>query len=194
LVNTKWDELKSDDEDESVEMCPTYTTSTDHQASTLKRKEDQGREHVVPLQGPVRPVTPIGQTGAGRGTSTCLMVKKEKKSKKKRQAKEAKGQKIEASSSPSRELELLKSELASLVCKYETLANKYVLTPKFGKESDLWVRFDKESVWWKEGYFQRYSAKRSAVGYLLRFGKGTVELILRDWTVTWLNQGKRMDG
>jgi hypothetical protein len=55
-----------------------------------------------------------------------------------------------------------------------------LLTPKFGKESDLWVRFDKESVWWKEGYFQRYSAKRSAVGYLLRFGKGTVELILRD--------------
>jgi hypothetical protein len=69
-----------------------------------------------------------------------------------------------------------------------------VLTPKFGKESDLWVRFDKESVWWKEGYFQRYSAKRSAVGYLLWFGKGTVELILRDWTVTWLNQGRRMDG
>jgi hypothetical protein len=28
-----------------------------------------------------------------------------------------------------------------------------VLTPKFGKESDLWVRFEKESVWWKEGYF-----------------------------------------
>jgi hypothetical protein len=22
-----------------------------------------------------------------------------------------------------------------------------LLTPKFGKESDLWVRFDKESVW-----------------------------------------------
>jgi hypothetical protein len=57
----------------------------------------------------------------------------------------------------------------------------WVLTPKFGKESDLWVRFDKESVWWKEGSFQRYSAKRSAVGYLLQFGKGTVELILRDW-------------
>jgi hypothetical protein len=45
-----------------------------------------------------------------------------------------------------------------------------------------------------EGYFQRFSAKRSAVGYLLRFGKGTVELILRDWKMTWLNQGKRMDG
>jgi hypothetical protein len=70
----------------------------------------------------------------------------------------------------------------------------HVLTPKFGKESDLWVRFDKESVWWKEGFFQRYSARRSAVGYLLRFGKGTVDLILRDWTVTWLNQGRRMDG
>jgi chromosome segregation ATPase len=53
------------------------------------------------------------------------MAKKEKKSKKKRQAKRAKGQRIEASSSPSRELELLKSELASLVCKYETLTNKY---------------------------------------------------------------------
>jgi hypothetical protein len=71
---------------------------------------------------------------------------------------------------------------------------KLLLTPKFGKESDLWARFDKESVWWKEGYFQGYSAKRSAVGYLLRFGKGTVGLILRDWTVTWLNQGRRMDG
>jgi hypothetical protein len=69
-----------------------------------------------------------------------------------------------------------------------------VLTPKFGKESDLWVRLDEESVWWKEGSFQRYSAKRSAVSYLLQFGKGTVELILRDWTVTWLNQGERMNG
>jgi hypothetical protein len=55
-----------------------------------------------------------------------------------------------------------------------------VLTPKFGKESDLWVRYDKESVWRKEGSFQRCSAKRSAVGYLLQFGKGTVELFLRD--------------
>jgi hypothetical protein len=69
-----------------------------------------------------------------------------------------------------------------------------VLTPKFGKESDLWVRFDKESVWWKERSFQRYSVERSALGYLLQFGRGTVKLILRDWTVTWLNQGKRMDG
>jgi hypothetical protein len=66
LVNTKWDELESDDEDESVEMCPTSTTSTDQQASTLEEKEGQGCEHAVPLQGPVRPVTPTGQTGASR--------------------------------------------------------------------------------------------------------------------------------
>jgi hypothetical protein len=46
----------------------------------------------------------------------------------------------------------------------------------------------------RKGYFQRFSAKRSVVGYLLRFGKGIVELILRDWTTTWLNQGRRMDG
>jgi hypothetical protein len=39
-----------------------------------------------------------------------------------------------------------------------------------------------------------YSAERSAVGYLLPFSKGTVELILRDWTVTWLKQEGRMDG
>jgi hypothetical protein len=70
----------------------------------------------------------------------------------------------------------------------------HVLTPKFGKESDLWVRFEKESVWWKEGYFQRFSAKRSAVGYLLQFGKGTVELILRDWTVTWLKSRETNGG
>jgi hypothetical protein len=80
-------------------------------------------------------------------------------------------------------------------CRKSTLSwEGDVLTPKFGKESDLWVRFEKEPVWWKEGYFQRYSAKGSAVGYLLRFGKGTVELILRDWTMTWLNPGRRMDG
>jgi hypothetical protein len=126
LVNTKWDEIESDDEDEPVEMCPTTsTTSTDHQASTLEQEENQRSEDTVPLQGPVRPVTPTGQTGAGRGTPTCLMAKKENKSKKKRQAKGAKGQKTEASSSLIRQLELLKSELAYLTCKYESLANKY---------------------------------------------------------------------
>jgi hypothetical protein len=84
-----------------VEICSTTsTTSTDHQASTLKQREDQRSEDVVPLQGPVRPVTHTGQTGADRGTPTCLMAKKEKKSKKQRKAKGAKNQKIEASSSP----------------------------------------------------------------------------------------------
>jgi hypothetical protein len=69
-----------------------------------------------------------------------------------------------------------------------------VLTPKFGKESDLWVRLDEESVWRKEGFFRCIRQKKSAVGYLLPFGKGTVELILRGCTVTWLKQEGRMDG
>jgi hypothetical protein len=69
-----------------------------------------------------------------------------------------------------------------------------VLTPKFGKEADLWAQLSEESVWWKERIFQMYSAKKSAVGYPFPFGKGTVELILRDWTVTWLKQEGRMDG
>jgi hypothetical protein len=39
-----------------------------------------------------------------------------------------------------------------------------------------------------------YSAEGSVVGYLFPFGKGTVELILWDWTMTWLKQEGRMDG
>jgi hypothetical protein len=39
-----------------------------------------------------------------------------------------------------------------------------------------------------------HSVEKSAVGYLLLFGKGTVELILRDCTVTWLKRKRRMDG
>jgi hypothetical protein len=68
-----------------------------------------------------------------------------------------------------------------------------MLTPKFGKESDSWVQLDEESVRWKGRTSQIYSVKRSAVGYLLPFGKGPVELILRDWMVTWLKQAGRMD-
>jgi hypothetical protein len=50
LVNTKWDEIESDNEDEPAEMCPTTsTTSTDHQASTLEQEENQRRKDVVPL-------------------------------------------------------------------------------------------------------------------------------------------------
>jgi hypothetical protein len=55
-----------------------------------------------------------------------------------------------------------------------------VLTPKFGKESDQWGQLGQESVSWKGKIFQMYSAKKSAVDYLLSFDKGTVELILRD--------------
>jgi hypothetical protein len=69
-----------------------------------------------------------------------------------------------------------------------------VLTPKFGKESDLWVQLG-EKIRPAEGRFlQMHSAEKSAVGYLLPFGKGTVELILWDWTVTWLKRKGRMDG
>jgi hypothetical protein len=69
-----------------------------------------------------------------------------------------------------------------------------LLTPKIGRESDLWVQLGEESVWWKERFSWVYSAKRSTVGYLFPFGKGTVELILRDWMVTWLKLEGRMDG
>jgi hypothetical protein len=61
----------------------------------------------------------------------------------------------------------------------------FLLTPKFGKESDLWDQLGEKSVQWKEGCFRCIRQKKSAVGYLLPFGKGTVELILRDCTVTW---------
>jgi hypothetical protein len=39
-----------------------------------------------------------------------------------------------------------------------------------------------------------HSAEKSAVGYLFPFGKETVELILRDCTVTWPKRKGRMDG
>jgi hypothetical protein len=37
-------------------------------------------------------------------------------------------------------------------------------------------------------------AEKSAVGYLLPFGKEAVELILRDCTVTWPKRKGQMDG
>jgi hypothetical protein len=61
IVHTKCDEVESDEEDEPVEICPTTsTTSTDHQASTLKRGEDQRSKDTIPLWGPIRPVTHMG--------------------------------------------------------------------------------------------------------------------------------------
>jgi hypothetical protein len=40
-----------------------------------------------------------------------------------------------------------------------------MLTPKFGKESDLWVQLGEESVRWKEGFFRciRQKNPRSAI-------------------------------
>jgi hypothetical protein len=40
-----------------------------------------------------------------------------------------------------------------------------LLTPKFGKESDLWVQLDEESVWRKEGLLRciRQKDLRSAI-------------------------------
>jgi hypothetical protein len=40
-----------------------------------------------------------------------------------------------------------------------------LLTPKFGKESDLWVQLGEKSVRWKEGFFRciRQKNPRSAI-------------------------------
>jgi hypothetical protein len=39
-----------------------------------------------------------------------------------------------------------------------------------------------------------HSAEKSSVGYLLSIGKEAVELILRDYMVTWPEPKGRMDG
>jgi hypothetical protein len=49
----------------------------------------------------------------------------------------------------------------------------------------LWVQLSEKSVRRKESFLQTHSTEKSAVGYLLPFGKETVELILRDYVVTW---------
>jgi hypothetical protein len=130
IAHIKWDEVESEDDDEPVEMCPTTsTTTTEHQTSTLKQEGDKRSEGRVSLEEAVQPPPRGGLTAPNREASTfsgegaCLVAKK--KSKNKKQAKDAKSQKIEDSRSSSRELELLQSELASLACKYELLANKY---------------------------------------------------------------------
>jgi hypothetical protein len=40
-----------------------------------------------------------------------------------------------------------------------------LLTPKFGKESDLWVQLSEKSIRWKEGFFRciRQKIPRSAI-------------------------------
>jgi hypothetical protein len=129
IAHIKWDEVESEDDDEPVEMCPTTSkTTTGHQTPTFKQG-DKRSERKVSLEEAVQPPPRGGLTAPNReastfyGEGTCLVAKK--KSKKKKQSKGAKSQNIEDSRSPSRELELLKSELASLTCKYDLLANKY---------------------------------------------------------------------
>jgi hypothetical protein len=69
-----------------------------------------------------------------------------------------------------------------------------VLTPKFGKESDLWDQLG-EKIRPEEGrILQMHLAEKFAVGYLLPFGKEAVELILRDYMVTWPKRKGQMDG
>jgi hypothetical protein len=56
IAHIKWDEVESDDEDEPVEMCPTTsTTTTDHQASTLKEEGGKRSEGRVSLGEAVEP-------------------------------------------------------------------------------------------------------------------------------------------
>jgi hypothetical protein len=45
-------------------------------------------------------------------------------------------------------------EQCDMLKKYYSRAATKVLTPKFGKESDLWVQLGEESVRWKEGFFR----------------------------------------
>jgi predicted RNase H-like nuclease (RuvC/YqgF family) len=91
------------------------------QVSLPKQVEGQRSEDAVPLQGSVRPVCVTGQTSASRGTNTCLMAKKDKK----KRTKGGKIEKNEASSSLAKELDALKSENVSLVCKYDSLSRQY---------------------------------------------------------------------
>jgi hypothetical protein len=58
----------------------------------------------------------------------------------------------------------------------------------------LWVQLGEKSVRRKEGFFRRIRQKKSAVSYVLPFGKETAELILWDYMVTWPEREGRMDG
>jgi hypothetical protein len=68
-----------------------------------------------------------------------------------------------------------------------------MLRPKFGKESDLWVQLDEESIWRKEGFLRciRQKDLRSAI-CSVRQGNSWADFA--DWTMTWLKQEGRMDG
>ena len=76
-----------------------------------------------PLQAQSTSSPPVEAPGLFCGEGERLIAKK--KNKKKKKVKGAKSQMIEVSSTSAKELELLKSEHASLVCKYESLAKQY---------------------------------------------------------------------
>jgi hypothetical protein len=44
---------------------------------------------------------------------------------------------------------------------YFSTPTSTLLTPKFGRESDLWVQLGEESVWWKERIFSDVFGKET---------------------------------
>jgi hypothetical protein len=143
------DESDDEEEDEIEECCTTSTITTKHQASTLEMEEGERRKEPAPLEGAVKPPSQGGLTALSRGSKyscvketsqapnsssqvfevsethygedACLKTKKKKKkNNKKRRTKEGKIEKDEDSSSIEKQLEILRSEHASLVCEYES--------------------------------------------------------------------------
>uniref|UniRef100_K3Y388 Uncharacterized protein n=1 Tax=Setaria italica TaxID=4555 RepID=K3Y388_SETIT len=76
-------------------------------------------------QEPSQASSPPESSSSKNEIKLCLMAKKSKK-----KAKNGTSQKIELSSSLVKELELLNSDHASLVCKYDSLANDYTCATK----------------------------------------------------------------
>jgi hypothetical protein len=74
------------------------------------------------------------------------------------------------------------------------LRKALLLTPKFGRQSDLWVQRGEESVWQKEGFVRRIRQKSQQSAIRFRSARKTVVLILRDCVVTWPERKRRMDG
>jgi hypothetical protein len=115
------------DQEKTMEMAFEESSKSsfniiESQVSFPKQGQGQRSEEPLPLQGPVRLVLPTGQTCASRGTNTCLMAKK----KKKKRTEGGKIEKNEASNFLAKELEALKSENASLICKYDSLVGNMI--------------------------------------------------------------------
>jgi hypothetical protein len=59
IAHIKWDEVESEDDDEPVEMClTTFTTTTEHQTSTLEQEGNKRSEGIVSLEEAVE--SPLG--------------------------------------------------------------------------------------------------------------------------------------